>query len=192
MEKNLAINYDALESQRALEMQAEIQKQLAEHSGGGRIDSLRHTILRYVVEANYDKAHSELDRFVRQQDEYRPFIHRTKSYVSYCHDVINAIRAKRNLPGMGGMSMARNQELFEKVIEHFEELKVYLRKIEIVEKEVKIDDLRSTAWVVRALVHSVFIIVAVALTRSLFFGGLANTFNYVLDDMIFQLLNRFL
>lgn len=189
MDKNTAVNYAELESLRAQEVQAEMQKQLAK-AAGGRIDSLRHTILRYVVEGNYDMAHSEIDRFVGMQRRYPPFLNRTSAYIKHCHDVINAVKAKRSLPGLGGLSMSKHQELFEKVLEHFEELKHFLLKIEIVEKEVKLDDLRSTVWVVKALFHCLFVIVLAALVQNVIFGGLADNFNIVMDDFITRLLNR--
>lgn len=191
MDKNTAIDYQALEVQRANELNQEVTRKLEQAAATGRIDSLRHVILRYVVEGNYEMAHSELDRYGDQQKNYGNFENRTKPFFKHCHDSINAIRTKRNLPGTGGISMAKNQELLEKVMEHFEELKHYLKKIEIVQKEVKIDDLRSTVIVVKVFFHCVFALFAVAFLRSILSTGFTETFNVVMDDTIEKLVNAF-
>jgi hypothetical protein len=51
--------------------------------------------------------------------------------------------------------MAKQQELFESALSHFDDLRVTLKKIEQIEAEVRLEDVRSTVWVVKAVVYSV-------------------------------------
>lgn len=186
------IDYSGLERERQVEMENEFQLKLEQKAkpNAGTIDSLQGAILNYVVESNYDMAVSELNRYVEEKSQYPSFTSRVDTLVRHCSDIISAIRAKREFPGLGSLSTSKHQELFEKVIEHFEELKHYLKKIEVIEKEVKLDDIRSTVYVLKAFYHSLFVIVGLAFLQQFVQGGLANTFNVVMDDIIIRLLHR--
>jgi flagellar biosynthesis protein FlhB len=54
--------------------------------------------------------------------------------------------------------MSKQQDLFDRAMSHFEDLKVTLKKIEQIAAEVKLDDVRSTVWVLKALMYCVFIV----------------------------------
>ena len=181
------IDYDHLERIRTSALEVQLKEKMEEKSSG-RIDSLRHTILRFVVEGSYDTASSELIRYESMQKEYPTFRKRARPYLEHCQDVIQAVKSKRNMPGLQGLPMAKQQELFERVLEHFEELKVYLKKIEIIEKDVKLEDLRSTVLVVKALAYSVFAIVIVVFVRSAAVN-IFQSFDYVLDDYVNRSIN---
>ena len=121
------IDYKNLERQRNSEIEAEFQKKL-ESKSLGKIDSLRRVILEKVVNGDYELASSELERFVSLQSEYPTFEERTHRYVIHCQDVIGAISTKKNFPGLQTLPVSKQQEIYEKVMEHFEELKHYLKK----------------------------------------------------------------
>lgn len=180
-----AINYKSLEHQRASELQTELQRKLESKTAreGGPIDSLHKTILRHVVAGNYDSAQSEIVRFVKLKEEYPGFPNRVSPYVKHCKELIIAIRTKRELPGLGTLPMSKQQELYDRITEHFDELREYLKRIEIVEKEVKLEDLRSTVWVLKALFHSVFVIFVIGFAQEVIFG-LSGSMNIVVDDII--------
>jgi hypothetical protein len=60
--------------------------------------------------------------------------------------------------------------LNEKVLAHFDELKQTLKTVERAEKEIKLSDHRSTAWVVNVFMHSILVVMAVAFVLSLQHG----------------------
>jgi hypothetical protein len=156
----------------------------------GKADTLRFNVLSYVVEENYDRAIDTLTEFRNRDSEYPRFKEKTERYVAHAVDLINAIRAKRNFPGMKSLTMAKQQELGEKFATHFRELQYTLQKIEKIQVDVRIDDVRSTVWIIKALAYAVFAVVAVAFFLDVS-RGLFNTTIVVTDD-IFQNLTNWL
>ncbi|HVK60260.1 MAG TPA: hypothetical protein VM432_01870 [Bdellovibrionales bacterium] len=131
----------------------------------GAPDSLRNIILSHISGDNYQRAVEDLKSYLDSKDDYPQFKARSERYISYAVDLVNAIKAKRSFPGMQQLSMSKQQELFDRAMEHFEDLKVTLRKVEQIESEVRLEDVRSTVWVVKALIYCLFAFLTVAFVR---------------------------
>ena len=186
----IEIDYQALEENRVTGLQDELQTQLEQQvsvSAGGRIDSLRNTILGLVVSGEYETAASEMNRYVELKKDYPVFKTRTERYFDHCNDLIHAIKTKRNFPGMTALSRSKQQELFEKVLQHFNELKEFLKKIEYIDREIRLDDMKSTVWTIKSFAYTSVAVFAVGLFLELT-SGTANSFNIVFDDMVQRLL----
>jgi hypothetical protein len=150
----------------------------------GKADTLRYNIVTFVVEENYDKAIQELQDFGNQKSEFPKFRERIARHISHGVDLINAIRAKRNFPGVKNLTMAKQQELNERFRDHFNELQHVLKTIEKIQVELKLDDIRSTVWVVKALTNAVFAIAAIAFIIEASRGLLFNFWVVAEDYMI--------
>jgi hypothetical protein len=161
------------------EMQDELRKKLVESSRKdlGRMDSLRASILQLVVSENYERSVDEMTAYVDLKTSYPNFQDRVRRLVQHCSELIQAIKTKRNFPGLAALSLAKQQEIHEKVLEHFEDLKHHLRQIEKVEREHKLDDVRSTVWVIRSLTQAVALIVVVAFLLDLKNGMFGSLFS---------------
>lgn len=122
-----------------------------ERTDFGKPDSLRFKILTLVLQEGYDRAIQELKDFAESESVYPKFKDKVSRYVAHCVDLVYAIKTKRNFPGMNSLTRAKQQELMEKFKEHYKELQFMLRKIEKVESDLRIEDARSTIYVVRAL-----------------------------------------
>jgi hypothetical protein len=118
----------------------------------GKPDTMRHAILSWVSNASYERAVSELELYIETKRDYPTFRPRVTRLQAYCNDLINAIKAKKNLPGLNLMSVTKQQELHDRVLHHMIELGDVLRRIEGIEKDVRLEDLRSTVWVLKTLV----------------------------------------
>lgn len=189
-----AIDYEVLEATRNAEIQDDLTKKLEEHKGSLKFDSLRQTILDYVVSGQYDVAKRELKSYVLSKEEYPHFIFRASRYNQHCADLISAIETKRNFPGVAALSLSKQQELHEKVLSHFEELKAVLKQIETLEKDQKLVDVRSTVWVVKALFNSIFFLVSFGFIYELNSGlghSLNVVYNALVDDLITVISNLF-
>ncbi len=149
----------------------------------GSADSLRYQVLNEVVESQYDRAVQHLDKFIKQDFEYPKFKSRAEKYIMHAIDLVNAIRAKRNFPGINSLTVAKQQELNEKIKVHFEELKETLEKVEKVQHELKVEDVRSTVWVVKALINALVAIVLIAFLNEAA-GGLLKTLLIVVDELM--------
>ena len=149
----------------------------------GRADTLRFNILTFVVEENYERATSDLQAFLEKDFEYPGFRERVERYILHAVDLVSAIRAKRKFPGAEMLTMAKQQELSDKFVQHFEELQDILKKIERIENDMRMADVRSTVWVVRSLCVAVLVIVLADLAREVD-NGLGQTVVTVMDDVV--------
>lgn len=162
---NLAVpqvDYDAIERERLTEIQRSITERLGQIKDLGQGDTLRFVVLSDVAKGRYDEARAEVARFVDENWKFPNFQSRANRYRNYCLDVINAVEAKRSFPGLGSMPLAKQQEIYESVVDHFEDLKANLKLIERLEKEAKLDDIRSTVMVLKAAVFAVSLIIGTA------------------------------
>lgn len=183
-----AIDYDLLEANRNAEIQDDLTKKLEENKGSHKIDSLRQAILDYVVGGKYETAKDELDAYVRSKRQYPQFIIRAERYKQHCVDLISAIDTKRNFPGIGTLSLSKQQELHEKVLDHFEELKHVLKQVEVLEKDQKLADVRSTVWVVKTFFNAVIFLMSFGFIYELN-NGLGHSLNVVFNALVDDLIN---
>ncbi len=139
----------------------------------GRPDSLRYNVLSYVSHEEYDRAIKMLKEFIEKDSEYPNFRLKVERYCTHAIDLIFAIRTKRNFPGLSGMTLTKQQELKVKCKEHFSELGQSLVKIENCLEELRLDDVKSTKIVVRAVWFSIFTFFLSALFIDLSMGTLA-------------------
>ncbi len=142
-----------LEHAHIAEMTIDLNRKLHESTkkdSGGKGDHLRRTILQLVVSEAYDLSKERLAGYVEAKVEFPAFQERVQRYIQHCSELIHAIQTKRNFPGLATLSLSRQQEIHEKVMEHFEELKHNLRQIERIERDHKLLDVRSTVWIIKS------------------------------------------
>lgn len=182
-----AINYGALEASKISEAQDSLTKKLsAKTKEVGRSDSLKHSVLKMVATQDYEMARDILNVYVEGKHEFPLFQERARRYVSHGADLIQAIELKRNFPGLASLTFAKQQEIHEGVMKHFEELKQTLTSIQKSEREHKLQDLRSTTWFLKTLTHCLFAIASVGFFIALT-NGLAYSFYIVLESITDQL-----
>ncbi len=186
-----SINYEALERAKVQEIQDDLQKKLNQgvKQDLGRVDGLRYTILSLVVDGRYNAGCKELEAYVEGKSDFQSFQKRSQKYIRYCQDIIRAIETKRNFPGLSAMSLAKQQEIYDRVIVHFDELKKTLNRLERIEREYKMDDVRSTMWVVRVLMNVVIFFYFFLLMMD-FSGGVSNSFELVFDAVTYDFTSK--
>jgi len=178
------------------EMQEDLRKKLLESQRRdvGRTDSLRGSVLGLVVSENYERASEEMSAYVALKTNYPGFQDRVDRLVQHCSELVQAIQTKRNFPGLASLSLAKQQEIHEKVLEHFEDLKSHLRQIEKIEREFKLDDVRSTVWVLRALCQAgacIFVAALVVDIKNGTFNSAVMVTEHYLDSFAAWLVSRF-
>lgn len=149
----------------------------------GRADSLRYRVLHLVLSEKYEESITEMNTFYNTPSPFPNFNSRIERYIQHSIDLIHAIKAKKNFQGINSLTRAKQQELRDKYIEHFKELQQMIKKIEAVEVDLRVQDVRSTIYVVRALAISAISIVILAFTLE-FFRGLAHNSVVVIDDVL--------
>ncbi len=149
---------------------------------GGRPDSLRSTILSFVARDKFDIAVRELRYYQQYKSDIAVFQERTERYFDHCEELILAVKAKKGFPNIDALPMAKRQEIFERIQQHFDELQAVLRRIEQIENDIKVQDSRSTVWVMQALIVSSMVVtiwaVAVETTKTM-----GMSFTVMFDDV---------
>lgn len=186
--QSLDVAMKVAEAQQEREMESKISAKMRSSMRDQGGEGFRTTILSSVASENYAKALEELKKYEDAHAAYPQFKVRAERYLSYANDLVNAVRAKRSFPGMHHLGMSKQQDLYDRAMAHFEDLKATLRKIEQIDKEVRLDDVRSTVWVVKALIYSVFAMLILGFLLELS-RGILPTANIVADDVFGTLTN---
>ena len=155
------------EIQQDRELSSRIGDRMTRGSIDGQTDGLRNAILSLIARENYSRAMDEIDSYVESKKDFPEYRVRTGHYVAHCKELIRAIEAKRSFAGIDNMTMSKQQALFDRAMEHFEQLKNTLAKMEKLYLEVKMDDVRSTVWVLKAVVYCTFAILALGVCMEL-------------------------
>lgn len=187
MSQNAAssVDYKALEQERINKSKAALRQKLKDVSKNdlGRNGSLRRVILGLVVAEKYEQGKTELVNHIERKRVYPSFKGRVERFVAHATDLITAIETKRSFPGLASLSLSKQQEIIEKVLGHFEELKSTLRTIERAEKDVRLEDLRTTVWPVKIFAHCVVIMTVAAVYISLR-NGAGESFIVVFEALV--------
>ncbi len=155
---------------------------------GGPHAVIRNTILTHITEERYEKAIESLTSYVNSRPEYPDFKRRSQKYFQYGTELIQAIEAKRSFPGWNVLNMSKQKDLFETALRHFEDFKATLGKIETIERDVQIEDVRSTVWVMRACVYSVCVLLVFAIAKEIT-GGVMPSMNVFIDATTGQIVD---
>jgi hypothetical protein len=183
------IDYESLEKARTAQLQAQLRDRLRQEFGNG-IDGLRRVVLKSVVNADYKKANQSLDNYIILKEEYPDFHPRVVDMIRHSRELINAIRSKRNLPGLSQLSIAKQKEIMDHVVSHFNELKYTLKAVERVAKDVALSDIRSTVWLIKTVSYCLLGILVVAFSIS-FTEQIAKPFWVVSNDLVNKMSNAF-
>jgi acetylornithine deacetylase/succinyl-diaminopimelate desuccinylase-like protein len=144
--------------------------------------------MTWVLDERYDKAIEELKDFLERPTEYPNFKGKITRYIHHSIDLIYAIKAKRGFPGINSLTRAKQQELREKFKEHFKELQYILKIVEKTHGDLRIQDARSTIYVVRALWLAALGVIILGFWLDIV-NGLAQTSIVVFDDLFTKLAN---
>jgi hypothetical protein len=159
-----------------------------EPSQMGKADSLRHAVLMLINEEEYQRAIARLTEYEDTKLVYPQFAVRATRYMGYAADLINAIRAKRSFPGMENLAVTKQQELYDRAMDHVLDLVATLKKIEQIDRDCRAEDQRSTVWVVRAIMISICAIMIFGFYLEIQ-DGLLPTLGIVVDDALNHLTN---
>ena len=152
----------------------------------GSSDSLRRHVLTWVLEGCYEKAIEQLKLYLETDSEYPGFKEKVIRYINHSVDLIYAIKAKRGFPGLSSLTRSKQHELREKFIEHFKELQHILKTVEKIEYDMRLHDVRSTVYVVKAAWIAGLAIIIFAFGMDIV-HGLANASLIVFDDGLVRL-----
>lgn len=153
----------------------------------GGVNSLRYAVLTAVINEDFEIAISKLKEFLAQESDYPQFRLKIERYINHSVDLILAIKTKRNFPGLNSLTRSKQQELKEKIKEHFQDLKQGLKKIEKSMEELRVADIKSTYLVVKSFWLSIAAVFVSGFLIDFFHDVGVNAYT-VLDEKSAQLL----
>ncbi len=147
------------------------------------IDELRNEVLNAVADDAFDRAIDLMHRFLNQPSDYPQYRNRLVRLVGHGIDLVNAIRAKKNFPGMSNLTRSKQQEIADRIRDHFGELQTTISKMERIIDQLRREDVRSTIWIIRAIIYASGVIVIVAFLKEVT-GGLWSVFEMVIANAL--------
>ncbi len=144
--------------------QDQLEERLAEQISG-RLDGFRYSILSLVVEGRYDTAIAEISYHTTSEYKLPVFKARAQRYLSHCEELIRAVESKIKFCQTRTITRSQKHELYVMVIKHFRDLTDSLKKIERIENDIRVADLKSTVWVLKAFIMCVGVIILIGMIR---------------------------
>jgi hypothetical protein len=176
MSKALDIALRAAEQQTEKEITSKFSARMqASLRDVGDIGTMRHTVITLVASENYQKAISEIEKYIESKSDFPQFQEKTRRYVQYAIDLINATKAKRSFPGLQYLAMSKQQELFDRAMDHFDDLKLTIKKVEKIE--------------IKALIYCCFALLVLGFLIEVSRGVLPAA-SIVVDDLFGTLTNK--
>jgi hypothetical protein len=142
----------------------------------GRADTLRYNVNCFVIEENYDRAIEELENYKNIDFDLPGYQKKIEPYLNHCIDLVHAIRAKRGFSKNITLTRSKQQEIGDTIKMHYDELQYIFKKIEQVRNQMTLEDLRSTVWIIKAIVYSVSSIVLILFIKEMFNGSIESFF----------------
>lgn len=112
-------------------------------------DSLKKTVLTLASHGNFEAAKRELAFYQKSENRMPGFEARSRHYVRHCMDLLDAIYNLKNIPNMDSLRAAQQKAIRERIIRYAEDLSSTLGRVEKVTNDLRIQDIRSTLWVLR-------------------------------------------
>ena len=151
-------------------------------------DSLRYNVFTHIIENQTQRAVQHVEEYCHKHPEFPLFKIKVQRNAKHAIDLIHAIQAKREFLGSGYLTMAKQQELHEKLKFHIGELQQTLRRMEKTFHDLKVEDARSTMIVMKTAVYSLLTILGVAFFLDMVMNGgfrrLLTTVDQIVLDLV--------
>ncbi len=145
--------YDDLREERQQEISSKIDHKLKVKTRTLKAnESLKTAVLSSLVDARYEECESLLVTYTDDYADFVDFQTRVKPYINHCINLAKSVEIKRNFPKVASMPVVKQQELMDKVIDDFNELRLYLVRIEAMHAEVMCKDILSMTILIRTIV----------------------------------------
>jgi hypothetical protein len=140
-------------------------------------------VLANVASRRYSEAIRNLQNYKIGKGTHPVYVRKTENLFKRGEDLINAIEAKKNFPNLTALSQNKQEEIHQKALENFEDLKIVLRRIRTIERDIAIEDARSSIWVIKALLFSFSVILGVWFINEIFLS-FGRSFPSFLDGLV--------
>ncbi|MFK8139311.1 MAG: hypothetical protein AB8E15_13205 [Bdellovibrionales bacterium] len=140
-----------------------------EYSGSKASANFRSDILNMVAAKKYRSVLHDISAFKKDKDKNMPYFQtKTDRYFKYIVHLIEAIEEHKSIPNFENLPAAHQKKVHEQVFLYFDELNNTLKRVESVIHDLKVQDVRSTVWVLKSLTLAVVSVACVAALNEAF------------------------
>ncbi len=183
--------YENLKEERKLKIASEIDGKFDLKTRNLRDnESLKRVVLSLVTEHQYEDASYILDSYIERLDNFKEFQLRVEPYINHCKNLVKAIEVKRHFPQVSSLPMIKQHELMDKVVNDFNELRLFLVRIEAMYNEVIYKDVLSLKILIRTIFFCVFMFCLVQACMAIGWEG-PKLINALLDEF-FMMVSTYL
>ena len=141
-------------------LQSYIAKEYADHKN---TEGFRHDILTMVSGGKYRAVLAEIEAFREEKKNKMPFFEvKSSRYFRYIIQLIEAIEEHKTIPNFDQLPAGQQKKVHEQVFGYFDELNNTLKRVEKVIHDLKVQDVRSTIWVLKTFSFCVAVILSVS------------------------------
>jgi hypothetical protein len=149
-------------------------------------------ILTLVCEQHYDQAVAEIKSFQKLKSNYPKYKEKTARLFEHAEGLVKAIETKLNFPNLSNLPPSKQDEIYQKINENWDDLKLSLRRVKTIESDFMVQDARSSIYVVRAILFSFIFLLVVFLLKEFThsFGGNMAHFWSESSDAFFDIVDH--
>tara|TARA_B100001248_G_scaffold262329_1_gene257577 strand:- start:1875 stop:2453 length:579 start_codon:yes stop_codon:yes gene_type:complete len=150
-------------------------------------DSIKKAILALAAEGSYETAKQELKFYQETNNKIPGFRVRTEHYFNHIKELLDAIQNLKNFPNFDALRAAQQKQIRERIITYAEDLSSVLGRIDKVTNDLKIQDVRSTLWVVRAFSIMIMVIfMCLAVKEAIHIAPTPEGIFVIIEDRMFS------
>ncbi len=155
--------YEVLKAERKQLIEHEISDKLARKTKRLKQNqSVKTAVLNCMVTRDYESASEILTNYLDQHGHFVEFQMRVDPYIIHCKNLVRSIEIKRNFPKITSLPIIKQQELMDKVVQDFNELRLYLSRIEVMKTEVVFKEVLSMRLIIKTIMFSTMFLVVMA------------------------------
>ncbi len=153
------------------------------------LGELQFNVLTFVSAKEYDNAVTYLEEFSKKKSAYPQYQRKTERLFEHAAGLVRAIETKIGFPNLGGLAQSKQDEIHQKTLENWEDLKLSLRRIRTVERDLLVEDAKSSIYVVRAILFSIVFLLVVFTVKEAYrnFGKSFISFYKESEEMFFDI-----
>lgn len=150
---------EVIESEDTEDLQSYIAKEYGDHKN---TEGFRHDILTMVSAGKYRAVLTEIAAFQEEKNKAMPHFNvKSGRYFQYINQLIEAIREHKTIPNFDQLPAGQQKKIHEQVFSYFDELNNTLKRVESVIHDLKVQDVRSTIWVLKTFSYCVMVVLSV-------------------------------
>jgi hypothetical protein len=153
------------------------------------LGELQYNVLLCISEKHYSEAFNLLTSYQAAKSGAKIYAKRTDALYKHAGELVNAIETKKSVPQLASLAQSKQEEIHQKALENWEDLKICLRRLKSIEHDMAVADARSSIWVFKAFIFSFMIIMTVFIVNegfrsfgASFLGFMRETFQLIIDS----------